>query len=321
MAQHDPEAEDEPGDQAGHRSTDRFAIHVADAPHAETLFAEERPANLRAGVGHDERPPDEREDDGELLRAIDRRELSAKRDHDELECRPEGRDEQAVRAREHAVHDARLRAVERRRQKPIRVIKRQENPARHDGVEEVVLQEQCGEISRRVHADVGIEIEKAGHPERDEAAAATDHVHDTNAPFGVAAHELGDVERPSHSGRERFAALVLREPNDVSQEQRLDAPPDEPPQHVEEQDAEEDIGQPLPSDVIGGEEIRIASGCEQDAPEERQRRIEGEGTAEDAISGTAPRRDVDRWPDVGGNGDRGRRVRHGQSSPLRIGAG
>ena len=54
-----------------------------------------------------------------------------------------------------------------------------------------------------------------------------------------------DVERLSHARRERLPALFLREPDEVLQQQRLDAVPDETPDDVEEQDAAADA----PDDV------------------------------------------------------------------------
>ena len=80
-------------------------------------------------VGHDVRAPDQREHRGELRRAERPPPAAAERHHHELEDRPERRDQQAVRAREHAVHDPRLRAVKRRRQKAVRVVEAEENPA------------------------------------------------------------------------------------------------------------------------------------------------------------------------------------------------
>src|SRR4051812_29677653 len=58
------------------------------------------------------RAPDHGEDGGKLLRRVDSGELDSYRDEREFENRPERDDEQAIGPRQHAVHDARLRAVE-----------------------------------------------------------------------------------------------------------------------------------------------------------------------------------------------------------------
>ena len=81
-----------------------------------------------------------------------------------LNTRPQRRDEQAVGAGQHAVHDARLRSVEHGRQQPVRVVERQKDPARHDRVEQVVLQEPHREVRVLVARDLEIEVVEARRP-------------------------------------------------------------------------------------------------------------------------------------------------------------
>ena len=64
-AAHRPASAAEPGDDAG----DRLAIHVADAPDADLLPAEERAEHLGGRVGGDIRAPDQREYRRELVLA------------------------------------------------------------------------------------------------------------------------------------------------------------------------------------------------------------------------------------------------------------
>ena len=173
------------------------------------MFVTSGYSDLGGGVGDHVRTPDEREDSGELLRPVQRRQPRADRHHHELEDGPERRDEQAIRPREDAVHHARLRPVERRRQESIRIVEREEDPAGDDGVEKVVLQEHRREPWRLVGGHARIEVEEAGHPERDEAAPAADHVDDANAPLGVASHELADIERPAHARGKGLPALLF----------------------------------------------------------------------------------------------------------------
>ena len=144
----DPEAEDQCAGEARQRAADRLAVHVADAAHAELLLSEQRAADFRHRVGHDVGAPDQREHRGEAVGREHRREAAAERHHDELERRPQRGDQQAVRAREHAVHDPRLRSVKRRGEKSVSVIEREEHPARDDRVEQVVLQKECGKSRR-----------------------------------------------------------------------------------------------------------------------------------------------------------------------------
>ena len=205
------EAERQRAGEARHRAADRLAVDVADAPDAETLLAEQRPADLRERVGDDVGAPDQREDDGELVAGVDPGQLRADRHQHELEAGPQRGDEQAVGAREHAVHDSRLRPVERRGETAVRVVERQEDPAGQDRVEQVVLQRDRREVGGRFVGDLHVGVVEAGHPQHDEAAAPADHVGDADPPFGVPLQQVEDVEGRLHPRRERLPPLVLGE--------------------------------------------------------------------------------------------------------------
>ena len=71
VAENNPKAEDERGRKAGHRAADGLAVDVANAPDPQLCLPNSEPPISERRVGHDVRAPDEREDDGELLRTED----------------------------------------------------------------------------------------------------------------------------------------------------------------------------------------------------------------------------------------------------------
>ena len=199
----------------------------------------------------------------------------------------ERRDQHAVRAREDAVHHARLRSVEGGGEPAVRVEEAQEDPVGEDGIEQVLGQEHRGEVVGRVRLDRRVEIVESGAGQRDEPAAAADHVGDPNPAFGIAPHELSDLIGAGHSRGKCLPAIFLRKADEVFQEQRLDPCPDETPDDVEEQDSTEnlsDLGEVHP--VLWKKAVLrpVTSVASQNSVRAALNRR----TAKDAVSGKAP---------------------------------
>ena len=134
---------------------------------------------------------------------------------------------------------------------------------------------------------MGVQIEEAGHGERHETPAAPDHVDDADPALGVPCHEVGHVERLAHARAERQPALLLREADEVREQQALDAVPDESPQHVEEQDPAADAEDRSTVDVVVGEEDGLALGQRDDDPQHRQRGVEEERAPKNPVGNSA----------------------------------
>ena len=163
----------------------------------------------------------------------------------------------AVRAREHAVHDPRLRPVERRGEEAVRVVERQEYPAGEDRVEQVVLQRDGREIRRRFVADLDVDVMKPAIPST---------MKRPRRPIMSAMRMRRSECRWSRSKTSKGA--FIRDENACrrsSLEKRtkwvsscgLDAVPDEAPQDVEEEDGAEDAADGRPAGVVAAKKTAL----------------------------------------------------------------
>ena len=80
----------------------------------------------------------------------------------------------------------------------------------------------------------------------------------------------------AHARGERVPPLLLRESDEVLQQQRLDAVPDEAPDDIKEEDAAGNAANDVPADLVVSEEPAGAMGQHGEEPEDGQRRIEDE---------------------------------------------
>jgi hypothetical protein len=93
-------------------------------------------------------------------------------------------------------------------------------------------------------------------------------------------HKSCHVERFAHPRRERLTALLFGESGGEPQQQRLDGVPDEPPQHVEEQNSLGDRQHRLSVRPVTLKETGGPSGYDGDQPEDGQPRVEDQCAAE-----------------------------------------
>ena len=108
ICEDDPEAERQTGDESGYGSAYRLTIEVAKANDFDGLASVQTAPDLGCSVRDEVGPPDEGEDDSEMLGLVERSQCQPERDQDELEQSPQVYRHQAVRPSQSSVHDAGL---------------------------------------------------------------------------------------------------------------------------------------------------------------------------------------------------------------------
>jgi hypothetical protein len=139
-----------------------------------------------------------------------------------------------------------------------------------------------------LNRDALVQIKESCRRKRDKSAPSADHVNNPDSSFRVARGERCNLEGRAHPRRECLAPVFFCEADEVFQQQRLDAVPDESPDDIKEKDAEGNARDRLPADFIALEEAAGAVRENREYPERRQRRVEDERTAEDAVGSLQP---------------------------------